>query len=339
MNLSHLHKGVMGVCIAVIALCMLFTALVLAMPPLSAQQPVHPTPTATDSQTNPPSQETPVINPTPTPSPTPTSMPDKTVTVLLLGTDARNNESRSRTDTMVLVVYNQTKNTVKMVSLMRDTYVEIPGHGWNRLNAATALEGPELLMDTLEHNFGVSTDYYALVKFDGFQSIIDIIGGVDVELTRSEIRYINRKLHEEDKDWNNDIYAEPGIVRLNGAQALWHCRNRSSSQSDFDRTGRQRTVLKAMCQEAVDNMSIGMAIQLIPEAFKAVDTSMPLTTIVDLAVTVLNNGMPEIEDARLPFDGTFTGATKNGASVLEIDIDQNRRLLNAFLTGENTPAA
>lgn len=315
--------------IASVSIILLFFVILVVM-----ALPSHNIPTVETPNIAP---ETPAASAIPQPTPTPTPEPDEIVNVLLLGVDSRTYDVKSRSDTMVLVSYNQTQNTVKMVSMMRDSWVNIPGYGWNRLNAATAYDSPQLLIDTIESNFGVTADYYAQVKFDDFKKIIDIIGGVDVALSKAEIQYINRKLHNENYDWDNDVTAEPGIIHLNGTQALWHCRNRSVGLSDYERTDRQRVVLKAMCQAATDNIDIGMVAQLIPEVIKSVDTNMPLTTLADLAISVLTNGMPEIEDTRLPFQDTFWGANKNGASVLELDMEKNKELLQEFLnSGANS---
>lgn len=135
---------------------------------------VEATPTPTPSAK-------PTPSPTPTPTPTPTPEPemvdvevdDDVVNILLLGMDARSYDVYSRSDTMILASYNKTKHEVKLVSFLRDSWVDIPGYGWNRLNAATAFGGPELLIDTLKTNFDLDIDHYAQIKFDDFKEIID----------------------------------------------------------------------------------------------------------------------------------------------------------------------
>lgn len=272
----------------------------------------------------------------PTPSPDqPTvevEVPDEVVNILLLGMDARNYEDLSRSDSMILVSYNQTKNEVRMVSFMRDSWVHIPDHGWNRLNTATVFGGIDLLMDTLNENFDVQVEDYVQIKFDDFKKVIDIIGGIDVDLTSDEIWYINHKLHTEDNDWSNDITSEAGVVHLNGAQALWHCRDRTIGQADYARTKRQRTVLKAVCEKVLNDCDAKTMLQLVSHAFQCVNTEMSVLEIGDLAVEVLTQGMPEIEDARVPFDEMYQGVSKNGASVLELDMEANRDALQEFLT-------
>lgn len=292
---------------------------------------VEATPTPTPSAK-------PTPSPTPTPTPTPTPEPemvdvevdDDVVNILLLGMDARSYDVYSRSDTMILASYNKTKHEVKLVSFLRDSWVDIPGYGWNRLNAATAFGGPELLIDTLKTNFDLDIDHYAQIKFDDFKEIIDIIGGVDLTLTAEEVDYINQKLHDDDKDYSNDIQEESGTIHLNGAQALWHCRNRSIG-SDYERTERQRTTLQAICNAAVENFDLGVAVQLIPKVVSCVDTDMGLGDITSFGIAFLKNGKPEIRSSRVPYDGASWFSTINGASVIELDMEANKTQLHEFL--------
>lgn len=255
---------------------------------------------------------------------------DEIINILLCGMDARNYETKSRSDTIILASYNKTQHTVKLVSFMRDSWVYLPERGWSRINAATAYGGTGLLINTINHNFDLDIQNYVQIKFDDFRKVIDILGGIDVELTKQEIRYINNKLHVEDKDWNNDIKAEPGIITLNGAQALWHCRNRSIGNSDFSRTDRQREVLEVIINKAL-KMNIPQAIKMVYEMSNYINTNIPITTIIDLGTDAIINKTLEVESTRIPFDGEYVFANKNGASVLEINIDENTNKLHEFI--------
>jgi LCP family protein required for cell wall assembly len=156
-----------------------------------------------------------------------TQKKEEVINIVLTGMDARAYETKSRSDSIILVSYNTADHTVKMVSFLRDTWVYLPERGWGRINSATAYGGTGLLINTLNENFDLDIQNYVQIKFDDFKKVIDILGGVDVELTQSEINYINNKLHTDDNDWKNDVKAKPGIVHLNGTQTLWHCRNRT----------------------------------------------------------------------------------------------------------------
>ena len=288
-------------------------------------------------------EETPEATPTPTPTPTPSPTPyptptpapvqvkDEVMNFLLLGMDARDYDTASRSDTMVLVSYNKTKHEVKMTSFMRDSYVEIPGYGWNRINAATVYGGPSLAIDTVAENFNIECGNYVQVKFDDFKEIIDIIGGVDIELSYAEIDYINGKLISEDGDWENQISSSEGVVHLNGAQALWHCRNRSVGSSDYERTERQREVLEATMNQIFDNFDLGMAIKLVPTLFACVDTDISIIDLTSMAMEFFGKGMPEIETMRVPIDGLCWSANVNGASVIQLDMEETAEALNKFI--------
>lgn len=252
------------------------------------------------------------------------------VNILLCGMDARNYETKSRSDTMILASYNTKEHTVKLLSFMRDSWVYLPERGWSRINAATAYGGTGLLINTINYNFDLDIQNYIQVKFSDFRIIIDTLGGIDVELTQKEINYINNKLHTDDCDYNNDIKSKPGVVHLNGAQALWHCRNRTIGNSDFERTERQREVLSIIINKLM-GMSVSQATQLAMNLREHVNTNLDIDTIISLGTDALISRNITIESERVPFDGSYSFANKNGASVLEIDIKKNTRLIHEYL--------
>ena len=109
--------------------------------------------------------------------------------ILLIGQDTRTSGTRERSDSMILISVNDDTNAVNMISIMRDLYVQIPGYSDNRINASYQFGGAELLDEVIEKNFGVSVDYNVEVDFTGFESIIDLLGGVDITLTATEASY------------------------------------------------------------------------------------------------------------------------------------------------------
>ena len=252
------------------------------------------------------------------------------INVLLVGMDARSYETSSRSDAMILASYNKQTHSVKLVSFLRDSWVHLPEYGWSRINTATAYGGVGLLVNTLNENFDLDIQHYVQIRFEGFREVIDILGGIDVELTQSEINYINRKLHVEDRDWKNDIKAQPGIVHLNGAQALWHCRNRSIGNGDFARTERQRHVLEIMLNKAL-SMNLTQITQLAYEMKDHVDMNVPISTVVGLAKEALFAGDVSLESHKIPFDEHFKYANKYGASVIELDMESTTEELHKII--------
>lgn len=110
--------------------------------------------------------------------------------ILLIGQDKREGESRQRSDSMILATLDKDQRTVSLTSFMRDLYVAIPGYSTTRINAAYAYGGMELLDATLEENFGVKIDENVEVDFEVFQVLVDKVGGIDLELTQAEADYI-----------------------------------------------------------------------------------------------------------------------------------------------------
>ncbi len=164
--------------------------------------------------------------------------------ILLIGQDRRPGEVRARSDTMILITINTKDYTVTMTSFLRDLYVQIPGYMDNRLNVPYVLGGFNLLADTMELNFGIRPDRFVEVDFDGFKTVIEAIGGVDIELTAAEAAYMNK---------HNQGPVTEGVNHLNGEQALSYARNRSvGGGGDFTRTQRQRNVISAIFEKSRD---------------------------------------------------------------------------------------
>jgi len=178
--------------------------------------------------------------------------------ILLIGSDGETPQERGRSDSMILVTVNEKTGQIILTSLPRDLYVFIPGlpdkYSFNRLNAAYAHGGVPMLIDTIEVNFKIQIDRYARVNFTSFTDIVDTMGGIDIELKQSEIDYMTTHgspLPEGTK---------PGVIRLNGAQALNYCRCRKVQKydpskgknvsGDFARTLRQRTFMTAVFERA-----------------------------------------------------------------------------------------
>ena len=160
------------------------------------------------------------------------------INILLVGQDRRPGESRARSDSVILCTVNKRTNTLVLTSILRDLYVQIPGYGNNRINAAYAAGGMPLLNETLEYNFGIRVDGNVEVDFTQFQTIVDLMGGVSIELRQDEADLLNRTL---------DAGVEAGVQKLSGAQVLQYSRIRSlDGDGDFSRTNRQQKVLRAI---------------------------------------------------------------------------------------------
>lgn len=240
--------------------------------------------------------------------------------ILLIGQDSSDEEERTRSDSMIIVSVNKKKGKVALTSLMRDMYVQIPGYSDNRLNAAYAFGGMELLDETIEKNFAIDIDGNIEVNFDGFEAVIDAVGGVDIELNRAEVSHLNKK--------HSTWHLKVGMNHLDGEKALEYARIRKVGDGDFERTDRQRRVLTAVFDE-MKNISITRLIALADELFPLLTTDMDNGEIIRLGINVLSMDLDTLETYRIPCDDAYDEVrvfARDGTAmdVLIPDLDLNR---------------
>lgn len=180
-------------------------------------------------------------------------VPATTTNILLLGSDLPLKENDIRTDTMIIVSINRDGPTASMISLPRDLYVYLPGRTMSRLNTAILVGGVDLLKQTILYNFGIPIHYYARVDFQGFEDIVNAIGGVDINVTcrYEDWRLKSPELDIEDPDNWEKFPLEIGTHHMDGDLALWYARSRLAS-NDFDRGRRQQELLRALFRQGVD---------------------------------------------------------------------------------------
>ena len=258
----------------------------------------------------------------------------ETLNVLLIGEDAAREGQNGRSDTMMLAQIDPEGGSVKLVSFLRDLYVPIRGHGSTRLNAAYVYGGEQLLCDTLTDLFGVRIDRTAKVDFASMASLIDRMGGVELEISEGERKALNSILAAYCKErGETPRWAErSGLVRLTGLQALSYSRVRSLD-SDFMRVSRQQQVLAALLRQAAALDPLNLA-GLAVECMGSVETDLTLADLMGLMPLASRLEGLELQTARVPFDGTCRDVQVDGMWVLDADIGQNARLLEAFLAGE-----
>ena len=263
---------------------------------------------------------------------------DGVINVLLIGNDSRENGTDGRSDAMILLSISDKTKTVHMTSLLRDMYVEIPGHDGNRLNAAYSYGGAELLMETIELNLGIEVNRYALVNFEAFASLVDAVGGVDLELTNEEVQLVNGYLVEYNQLTNRsegtDYMDEnaSGLLHLNGPQALAYSRNRYIG-TDFGRTERQRKVLSAV----IDNLPRALITDpaaLIDGVLSNLTTNLTQGEVFKLSLQAWKLLGYDMVQSSIPLEGTYQNASIRGMSVLEVDYAANQAYLKSALYGE-----
>jgi LCP family protein required for cell wall assembly len=220
------------------------------------------------------------LNGTPIPGvPTPVmpsqAMPAGQVNWLVLGSDFRP-QAGYRTDVIMLVSMNPNKGSVSVVSFPRDLYLNIPGWTMQRINTAMAHGGFKMLQDTFETNLGIRPEHYVMTNFSNFKSIVDSLGGADVQVEKNFSDHCD--LPQAVKTYCN---VTPGTVHMDGATALWYVRARYST-TDFDRERRAQEVVRAIFAKAISLKGLERLPELFSQYQKSVETDLTLTDLLPL---------------------------------------------------------
>ncbi len=245
-------------------------------------------------------------------------------------------DDRGRTDAILIGSLNLDTKSIKLTSLMRDMYVQIPGYSDNKLNAAYHNGGMPLLQDTIEQNFDLEIDGYVLVDFNAFETIIDKIGGVQIKLSQSEAAYLNRTNYITNT-WNRNLYG--GTVTLNGDQALGYARVRyvsnGSESGDFGRTQRHRILLTAVYNKIMQKPLTEM-LAFLPEVLTLVTTNITKEQCIEYVTSLFDMGQAELGTLRLPVEGAYKLTSVRGMSVvLPQNLQKNVIALQNFIYEED----
>lgn len=241
--------------------------------------------------------------------------------ILLLGSDARG-EEKSRADTIMIAHYNEDKGTYKLTSIMRDSYVNIPGHGKHKINSAFMRGGPELMRQTIKENFDIDLQYYAIVDFEGFVQLIDeaFPNGVEINVEKKMEEFI-------------EVPLEPGLQRLNGEQMLSFVRFRHDAIGDFGRVKRQQQALQAISDQLSGLQTIPKLPKLVGVITPYITTNMDTGDILFMAKDFFSNDRGNIETFRIPIENGYKDASVKGeGDVLELDLEKNNEAFHQFIT-------
>lgn len=244
---------------------------------------------------------------------------DSPVNVLLLGSDSRG-EEQARTDTIMVAHYNPKTHKIKMISLMRDMLVAVPGHGQQKLNAAYTYGGPELLRETIKNHFGLDLHYYAIIDFEGFEKAVDLLvpNGLEIDVAQEMSHGIGMTI-------------EQGKQQLHGKELLGYVRFRHDRLSDFGRVQRQQEVMTKLKDEALGLQSVVKLPELLDLLHTYIDTNIDSPTLLSIGTDLLTKES-EIETLRIPEDGSFQNINdEEHGAVLDVDFQTNEELLHTFL--------
>ena len=257
---------------------------------------------------------------------------DDIINLLLIGQDRRSGEGRSRSDTIILLTVNKPAKTLTLTSFMRDMYVTIPGRDDNRINVPYLLGGMDLLDATMKRNFGSNVDGNVVVDFYGFIDLVDLMGGVDIELTAKEADYMNRNFSWDVEDGMEDTWnLTEGLQHLNGSQALSYARMRKVGNSDYERTERQRRVVSQLIEKA-KSLSVAELNLLMQHALPMITTDLEDGEILSYALELFPMLKDlQIQTLRIPVDGGYESKMIDGMAVLVPDLWYNRVKLQQIM--------
>lgn len=251
---------------------------------------------------------------------------------LLIGTDTRQDvDNAGRSDTMMIASVQFSTGRIRLASLARDMWVAIPGEGENKLNAAHSWGGPELLLETINRNFGMNLTDYLSINFFGLIDIVDAMGGVEVEITSAEAGVINAGVAKE-YPRAEVTRVKAGKAQLCGVQALSYARIRKLD-NDFGRTSRQRKLVGAMLAK-VGSLNPLQLVGVGAKCLEATTMRMDPQQLLALCGTLLSKDGCTFEELSLPSEGNFRYNSSDGISKLLIDPAQVAQEWLDFIDGE-----
>lgn len=249
---------------------------------------------------------------------------EQRLNVLLLGVDARDGETNTRTDTIILASVDPKSKQMSLLSIPRDTRVNIPGHGWDKINSASVYGGLDTTMEVVSDLLGIPVKYYVRADFSGFKNIVDELGGVTLDVEQNMYHY------DPDDGGAYTIDLKKGVQRLDGDKALQYVRYRDYAMGDIDRTAHQQKFLVALAKEMLQPSTILKLPSLVPEVNKYVKTNLSLSNMMTLA-----QAGKKLEDGSIVAQ-TLPGRpiNINGGSYWGVDPDEARQMVANLFKGE-----
>ncbi|PRR83066.1 LCP family protein [Clostridium vincentii] len=235
-------------------------------------------------------------------------------------------------DAIMILTINEDTKQLKISSIMRDTYVNIPTHGDDIINTAMLAGGPELMLKTINTNFDLDIDKFIGVNLESLPKIIDKLGGLDINVDSEEVPLVNglvRSINERTSN-NSSGITSAGMQHLNGTQATAYARIRHTDGNDFKRTQRQRTVITLIANK-LSAMSVDDLNSFVLEGLPIVQTNLTYAEVVSIGTKVLSIGTGNILQNRFPNDGDHWSSTVNGGYRLNIDKEATTEKMHKFI--------
>lgn len=256
---------------------------------------------------------------------------------MLIGEDRRPEEGRTRSDSIIIMTVDKENKVIKLTSLMRDLYVKIPGYSGSKISTAYVRGGIQLLEETIKQNFDIHIDGSIRVDFSDFRSVIDSIGGIELNIREDEIDVLNTYIKECNKIFgeneNSNLVKKSGVQKLNGLQVLAHSRSRYIETGDFGRTERQREILIAV-SEQIKKLEIWHTLKTAYSVLPLLTTDMGNIDLLKLGISICETGVNNIETHNIPVEASFEFDNIEGMDVMVPDLDICKQALNRIIYGE-----
>lgn len=265
---------------------------------------------------------------------------DENITnIALFGLDTREGDKQSHSDCMMIVTVDNTRGKIKLISLMRDSLVDIDGYGEDKLNAAYFRGGPSLAIRTINENFGTDIKDYVAVDFEQLVQIVDAIGGVDIDVqSDNELKELNRVIKDYGAERGKEFSGveKTGLQTLDGVQALCYGRIRKGNTGDdWSRVERQSVVLNAMFAK-ISSMDANGLLGIMNRLMPYVTTSLAPANVAPLIVGAVKNGVPAVEHVRFPLDGEWKYYGSSNEYIM-YDVDVVADELHEYIYNDVTP--
>lgn len=258
--------------------------------------------------------------------------------IMLFGIDAEEVGEVGRSDSMMILTIDPINNKIKLTSLMRDSYVPIEGYGEDKLNHAYAYGGPELALKTINETFGLNIEDFVTVDFATLPSVINILGGVEVDITEDEYDDVNKVITESNYTLNKTtpLILNTGLQTLEGDQALAYARNRSSAGGDFERTQRQRKILEALFKKGLET-PVSQYPNILNKILPLITTNMTSSDILSLGKNLITIGNGSIEQQRFPLDEYADGGYIGDIWYLTYDRETTKQQIQDYIFDDKSP--
>ncbi len=260
------------------------------------------------------------------------------INIALFGVDRRSQNEASRSDSLMIATIDKKHKKIKISSIMRDSYVDVPGHGKTKITHAYAYGGAQLAIRTLNENFKLNIKDYVTVDFFSLEKIINSLGGIQINVTKEELPFLNSYITETAniEKVTPPLLTKTGLQKLNGIQAVAYTRIRYTAGGDFERTERQRTVLTALFNK-IQEGGVAKYPSIVSTIFPYTETSIDKLDLISMGTSVLTSGTKTLDQARFPLDNQGKGETIKGVWYLVFDIKTTADQIHKYIYEDIKP--